>query len=30
LRLTLSPSSYTWNFVDVAGMTLDAGADVCH
>lgn len=30
LRLTLMPSSYQWAFVDVAGLTLDSGADGCH
>lgn len=30
LRLTLMPSSYQWAFVDVAGVTLDSGADGCH
>jgi 3',5'-cyclic AMP phosphodiesterase CpdA len=30
LRLTLSPTSYQWEFVDVSGVTLDSGADGCH
>ena len=30
LRMTLLPTSYQWEFVDVAGVTLDSGADGCH
>jgi len=30
LRLTLMPAGYQWSFVDVAGVTLDSGADGCH
>ena len=31
LRLTLSPSSYTWQFVPVAGSTFtDSGTTACH
>ncbi len=30
LRLTLEPTQYQWEFVDVNGAVLDRGADVCH
>jgi hypothetical protein len=30
LRLVLRPASYTWQFIDVTGDTLDAGQGRCH
>ena len=30
LRLTLEPTQYQWEFIDVNGAVLDRGADVCH
>jgi hypothetical protein len=30
LRMRLSPTAYSWEFLDVNGGTLDGGADGCH
>jgi len=30
LRLTLSPSTYDWAFVDIDGTVADSGSDSCH
>lgn len=30
LRLTLAPTLYEWEFVDVSGLTLDRGGALCH
>lgn len=30
LHLTLQPTSYRWEFIDIAGAVRDAGADLCH
>ena len=30
LKLTLWPTHYRWEFVDIAGVVRDSGADTCH
>lgn len=30
LKLTLHPSSYDWQFINVSGTVLDSGSDTCH
>ena len=30
LKMTLKPTSYSWEFIDMKGVVRDSGSDTCH